>query len=168
MNLLVILFALLVGATVQSVLPSPGWLGHAPFPVLLGLVLYYALLGTRGQMLWAALLAGLVSDALELVPLGYTAFAYVLAGLVARHFREVVMARQWTTHVLFGAAAHAATTAICFALLLQSDRPALSWLAGAWRIAGALVTGSLAVPFVCGLLLKLERTLGHRPREETA
>ena len=167
MSLLVLTFALLVGAVLQSVLPSPGWLGHAPFPMLLGLVLYYALLGTRSQTLWAALLAGLVSDALELVPLGYTAFAYLLAGLAARHFREVVMARQWTTHLLFGAAAHAGTTALCFVLLLQSDRPALSWATGLGRTAGALVTGSLAVPLVCGLLLKLERTLGHRPREES-
>ncbi len=164
----VLCFSLLVGAVLQSLLPSPGWLGHAPFPVLLGLVLYHALLGTRAQAIAAALLAGLVTDALALVPLGYTSFAYLLAGWAARHFREVVMARQWTTHVLFGAGAHALTTAVCFILLLQSDRPALGWLSGLFRVAGAVVTGAVAVPLVCGLLLKLDYTLGHRRREDAA
>jgi rod shape-determining protein MreD len=167
MSALVLVFSLLVGAVLQSVLPSLGWLGHAPFPILLGLVIYYALLGTSRQTLTAAILAGLVSDALALVPLGYTSFSYLLAGLAVRHFREVVMARQWSTHALFGGVAHAATTLLCFVLLLQSDRPALSLGTGLGRVAGALVTGCLAVPIVCTLLLSLEQTLGHRPLEES-
>lgn len=167
MSALVLIFSILVGAVLQSVLPSPGWLGHAPFPVLIGLVTYYALLGSLRQTLTAAILAGLVSDALALVPLGFTSFTYLLAGPAMRHFRDVVMARQWSTHALFGAVAHAATTLLCFLLLLQSDRPALSLGTGLARMTGALVTGGIAVPLVCALLLSLEQTLGHRPLEES-
>ena len=60
MTALLMWFVVVFGAVVQAALPAPAWLGQAQGPVLLGIVLYYGLAHSRGLMLQAAVVAGLL------------------------------------------------------------------------------------------------------------
>lgn len=161
MTALVMLFAVVVGAVLQAFLPAFPWLGYAQIPILPGVVIYYALVGDRATMISAAVLSGLVEDTLGLMPLGYLSFCYCVAGLVCQGFRDVVIARQWTTHVFFGAAVYFGITLTCFLLLAKDNLVHVDLWRVALRLMGSLITGAVAVPLVFNLLQRLDKSLGN-------
>lgn len=160
MNQLSIVFSLLVAALVQAVVPTTGWTGWAPAPVMCGLVVYYALVRPRGQVLEVALLAGLVEDGLSQTPLGTSSFAYAVAGLVIERYREDVVVRQWTTHIVFGALTNLAVTVFALAMLLKDGLIEPPALHAALRLAGAFILGGAVTPIVFQLMEGLDDTLG--------
>jgi len=167
MRLLVLLFALLTGVVLQAVLPPAWpWLGAAPAPILLGVVLYAALAHGQVCLLGCALAAGLLQDALGQAPLGYSAFAFCLAGLAAQHFRDEVFQHAGVTQAVFGAAAGALVTLVLYGLLSKDGSISLPPLRAAQQVAGAALLGALATPVECWLLTHLEFRLGSRVREE--
>ena len=114
---LLMFMAVIVGAVAQAVFPTFRWLGQANAPILLGLVLYYALAHSRGTMLQAAIFAGLLQDALGTIPLGYSSFCFCIVALVVSKFKDMVFAHKLVTHMLFGALASGAVTLALYGLL---------------------------------------------------
>ena len=161
-----IFFAVVVAAGLQSLLAFPLWLGHAPMPLLAGVVVYYALTRDTATLVGAALLAGLAQDTLALTPLGYTAFAYVVAALLIQQSRDVVVASQWTTHVLFGALTAAGSSLAVFLLLAKDGAVQVPWWFLVLRVLGGLATGAVTGPLAFAALAALERSQGRPLREE--
>lgn len=166
MSFLVMLFAVTVGAAIQAAVPALAWAGYSPLPVLLGIVLYYALLRDRVLMVTCAIVAGLLEDSLSLSPLGFTSFAYCLAGWIAHSFRDTVLVRQATTHVLFGAAANAGTTVLLFLLLFKDGlvRIGLFWFMA--KLVGTLALGGLVAPLAVLLMTRFDHMLGNLEESE--
>ena len=163
MKLLVMLLALVTGATLQALLPAWAWLGGAQPPVLLALVLFYAWTGSRAAMLCCAFAAGLLQDALGQVPLGYSCLCFVLAGLWAQRHRDDVDEEALLSQVLFGGLAAALVTLLLYALLRHAGAISLS-LGGALRkTLGTALLGAVLTPVMFRVAMDIERRLGERP-----
>jgi rod shape-determining protein MreD len=72
MNWFLMIIVVLVSAALQVMIPAVVTLGHAKCPILLSVVLYYALHQDSTEMFVAAFLAGLVQDLLSIPPPGYS------------------------------------------------------------------------------------------------
>ena len=163
MKLLVMLIALVTAAAAQALLPAWAWLGGAQAPVLLALVLFYALNYSRRWMLWCAFAAGLLQDALGQVPLGFSCLCFALAGLWAQRHRDDVDEQAIISQVIFGGIAAAMVTLLLYFLLRHADAISLP-LAGALRkIIGTVLLAAVLTPVVFRVAIGLERSLGERP-----
>lgn len=159
-------FALICGAVLQALIPTWRGMGQAHAPLLLGIVLYYALSPSRGLRWQAAVLGGLLQDAMGQIPLGYSSFGFCLAVLVVLRFREVVFERNVLLHALIGALASGGVT-LMLGLLLAHDR-AIGLMPG-WafrKLLGALLLGAVVVPAVYRLLESADEMLGNAPLED--
>jgi hypothetical protein len=103
-----------------------GWLGYAHAPLLLGLVLYYALTHDLFFLLTACFLAGILQDSLGLIPLGYSAFCFCVVGLVVIRSRELMFVRQWTTHLALGAVSAAGVSLALSLMLVLNDQVSMT------------------------------------------
>ena len=160
MTLLVMLFSLVIGAVAQALLPTWAWLGSAKAPVLLGIVLYYAFTRERNLMLFAAVLAGVLQDALGMIPLGYSSCCFCLVGLIVNRFRGSVFIFRGVTHCVVGGLASGLVTG-CLALLLWKNR--LIDFSAAWtfhKLLGAMALGAVVAPAVFRLIENLDIRLG--------
>jgi rod shape-determining protein MreD len=155
--------ALAAAALVQMAVPPVALLGLAKVPVLLGVALYYALTRPAGVALGAAFLAGLLQDALSPVPLGHSAFCFVLAAALAGRFRRTVLADAAVTAALFGALAAAATTLASYGLLARAGLT--SWPAGRLLVKGlgTGMLGALVTPAVFAAVRRLDGRVGLAP-----
>jgi rod shape-determining protein MreD len=167
MTQLAIAFALMLASVLQAMLPTTLWTGWAPAPIMAGLVIYFALLRPRAIALEVALLAGLLEDSLGQMPLGYSSFCYAVAALIVEHFRETVIVRQWTTHVMFGALVSLGVTAFTFALLAKDSLIAPDLGHVLLRLVGAFLLGGVAAPLAFAGMEALDRTLGNIEVGET-
>lgn len=166
MNYFVMAFAMFLGAVLQASLPALGWMAHARIPFMVGIVVYYALLHTRGTMLVAAFAAGLLDDSLGLMPLGYSTFAYIVVGLACQSYRDVVIPRQWTTQAVFGASANAGALFLNFALLAKDDLISVGFLNFLLRLIVAAISGFIAIPLIFMFIDWLNRNVGITEWEE--
>jgi rod shape-determining protein MreD len=152
----------------QSLAPPVEWLGHAKAPCLLAVPVYYALARPRRLMLAAAVGAGLMQDALSMLPLGCSVLCFSAAGLLIHRFRETIAADSLLLASLLGLAAAGAVTLATGGILLLDEesgfafRPA--WLA--IRVLGAAVLGAAAVPILVRGIGVLEQLVGLVPRPE--
>ena len=160
MTLLMLLFWLIVGGTLQAAVPAWRHMGQPAFPILLGVVLYAALNKKARYFVAAAILAGLVEDALSLAPLGYSSCAHLAAGTLAVLLRkDFFAARAFTTSWLAALCAAVATGTL--ALMLRSKGlVALSGREMLWRMTGSAVLAAALIPLLFGLMRGLERRLG--------
>jgi rod shape-determining protein MreD len=163
MTLLVMCLALLTGAALQALLPSWTWLGGAQPPLLLALVLFYALAHTRGWMLLCALGAGLLQDALCQVPLGFSSFCFGLTGLATLRYREQVEESAWTTQVVLGGLAAAAVNLALYVLLRNAEAISVPVGLALRKTFGSAVLGAALTPLAFRVVIGLERQLGERP-----
>lgn len=160
MNVLALIFALLVAALVQALLPATRWTGYAPVPVMASLVVYYALLRSRPMLLAAAVGAGLVQDSLGQMPLGYSVFCYCVAVLIIEHYRDSLLVRQWSTHVTLGLLVNLGVTLATLLLLAKDGLIVPDLLHTILRLGGAMLLGAATAPFIYALLEQLDQTLG--------
>ncbi len=168
MKVLALLFALITAALLQALLPAARWTGYAPAPMLVSLVVYYALLRPRFVLLAAAVGAGLVEDSLGQMPLGYSVFCYGVAGLVVEHYRDSLLVRQASTHVMVGAMVNLGVTLAVMLLLAKDGLIVPDLLHTVLRLVGALLLGGVTAPLVFWALAGLEQTLGLGEVEEEA
>jgi len=166
MKILLMLLALVAAAILQAVFPTWRWTGQATAPILLGVVMYYALSHSRATMLQAAILAGLLQDALGMIPLGYSSFCFCMVGLGVSKFKDMVFVHELVTHMIFGGLASGLVTLGLYMLLSKDDlvtlRPAWAFL----KITGSLLLGALIVPLECEVLTSLDRMMGTVGTEE--
>jgi rod shape-determining protein MreD len=163
---LVMMVGLVLCAMGQALLPAWTWMGQAKAPLLLGAVLYYAFNHNPRYMWQAALLAGLLQDALGRIPLGYSSFCFGLAGLVASRFRDLVFAQAGITHLLSGAVAGLGVT-LLLALLLAA--PAAELFQAGWIVrksVGVTLLSALVVPVVFQMMRQLDQLVGNLPTRE--
>lgn len=159
----VILAVLLVMAGLsQDLIPGPLVLGQVKAPMLLALVLYYALAHSRTTLLWAAILAGILQDSLSLVPIGYSVLVFCLIGLGARRFRSVLFTRSLATAILVGGiASPLALGSIQLLLKLGEDWSGGSWGGTVMRLVGAAIMGLLTTPLVWGIARAVDERVGN-------
>lgn len=161
MNALTMLFALVCAALVQALLPAWDWFGQAKAPVLLMLVVYYALTRGRGWMLTAAVGAGLLQDALGIIPLGYSACLFAAIGLFVQRYRDEIFGFGVVTHIVIGGLAAGVVTFL-LALLLVKDGLVVwepAWVLS--KILGAAGLGALSGPLVFRAIEHLDVRLGN-------
>ena len=166
MKLIVMFLALVTGATVQALLPAWAWFGSAQAPVLLALVLFYAFAHERGPMLFCAFVGGLLQDALGQVPLGFSCFAFALAGLWAQRYRDKVDEQAIISQVVFGGSAAVMVTLLLYLLLRHAGAISLPIMPALRKTLGTAVLGAVLTPLMFRMALGLERRLGERPALE--
>ena len=166
MTVLVMFFVIIASAVVQIATPGFAALAGANMPLLLGVVLYYALTRRRGAVLLAAMLAGFVQDSLSPVPFGYSALCFLVAGLLANRFRDEVFSESFFTSAVFGAAAAAGVTLVMGLLLLRegliADSPGHILL----KSAGSALLGAVFAPVVFWIARGLDRMVGNMPARQ--
>jgi len=163
---LVMLFSLVVGAVGQSLWPTWAWLGQARVPLLLGLVLYYALNHPAHVMLVAALMAGVFHDAMSQIPLGYSSLWFCLAGWIASRSKGTVLTDSALTQFMFGGLASAFFSLGSFVMLARTGRMGPGVGMVALKVLGSGLLGFIVVPLVCWAIARLERCLGAVERKE--
>lgn len=161
MTYAVMLLVMTAAAIFQALSPQIALFGQTPFPVLFGVVTYYALTRERNLLLLSAVVAGLVQDSLSMMPLGYSSFAFVAVGWVINRIRNLLFVRATITHVLCGAVGHLAVTLLLFLLLAAAGYTRLvpGWVAA--RCFGAICLGAVTVPLVFRLTAGLDRRVGN-------
>lgn len=158
---LVMALVFLVCAVLQTLVPPLAWLGLAKPPLLLSVVLYYAL--TRGgwAAMLAALLGGLLTDALSAVPLGYSSTCYLLVVWMVSRFRDVVLTESPVTQAFFGVVMSAAVTFCLYLLLAREHLVAVSWTRALLKIMGTALLALAVTPLVCRATWRLDRMVGN-------
>jgi len=168
MSLPLITFLLLAGASVQTILAGPAFLGLAEWPVLTALVLCVSLRCVRSRVLYASLLAGVLNDAFCPAPLGVSLPFFVLLALGVYAIREEVFGDQIITYVILGLLAglsHVLYFTVVFAA--TGLRPFGAGLLMA-RLFGGLLLGALTTPLIFLLIgiLQSKQTRKSRWIEE--
>jgi len=159
-TLLMLLFWLIAGGTLQMLVPAWRHMGQPAFPFLLGVVLYAAVKKKARYFVLTALLAGVLEDSLSLAPLGYSACAFLFAGGIALLLRRDFFADKARIVMVFGAAGSATATGVMALLLRMNGLVDLSRGDIGRRMAGAGILGAVLMPILFGLMRGLERRLG--------
>ncbi|MDD4871283.1 MAG: rod shape-determining protein MreD [Kiritimatiellae bacterium] len=167
MTWLMMIFILVVGAVIQTVIPSSGILGGAKLPILLAIVLYYALTRNMVVTLVAAFVAGFLHDVLSQIPLGHSVFCFCFAGWLASFFRNMVLVDSIFTTIIFGGSTNVLVTMFFFMMLAQDDFVFYSYKWILLKIAGALVLGMVCAPVIFYLAGWLEKLVGNVEMEQS-
>jgi len=150
----------LLGATLaQAMLPAWALFGQARFPVLLGLVLYYALNHKLWMVMIVAFIAGILQDGLSLVPLGYSAFLFCVVASVAGRYRRLVLSEALVTAAFFGGIASLIVTLLHFLILNGNGSIVCSRGLALFRVLGSGALGAFTVPAVFLIMTHLHRAL---------
>lgn len=160
-------FILIGGAVVQTVVPSCGLLGGAKLPVLLAAVLYYALTRSTTVALASAFVAGFLHDVLSQVPLGHSVFCFCIAGWLAGYFRNVVLPDSIFTTLIFGGIVNVVVTLFFYLMLAQNNLIHFSYGLIGLRLAGSLALGMICTPVVFHLAGRLDRLVGNVEMEHS-
>ena len=121
-------------------------------------------------MLAAALLGGVISDSIHLLPLGYSALCLSLIGILVSRHRAILFGRRWITGAVLGALAAIAMTLGLYGLLCLSNS-SIQQMSIAWitmKILGTGVYALLLVPVVFYLMERLDCLVGNMNRETSA
>ena len=170
MNLVIMAVALLIGAVVQHVLPGLTLLGQAKAPLVLSVVLYYALHRSLALLVTAAIAGGLLCDSLEALPLGYSTTVFCMLGIIAWLCRDVVFSARGVTHMVFGLLGGLGLTLGLYGLLLFSDESLreTAWLWIALKAIGTALLGMILAPVVFAILERLDRLTGNIVTESSS
>lgn len=160
MSGVIMVMLVVLAAVAQPGLGLPAWAGQAGAPLLLCVVLYYALNRSMVQALVAALAAGVAQDTLSELPLGYSCVAFAVAAGSAGRFRELISRGQFMPLALIGAAASfGVALALGLAAASAGPRPWPAWLS-VWRALWAGALGFPAFPILFAVVSWLERRVG--------
>lgn len=161
------IFLLVVGGLLQSLMPALAWLGLSKPPFLLAVVIYFALMHSRGMALTAALLAGIIQDSLSLFPVGYSSLCFVVFAVILCRYRENLFRDSPFTVGVAGALLAALVT-LCLYLMLRVNSLVVStppsWIL--LKMGGNALLGLFTVPAAWWLAASLEALLGVEAGEE--
>ena len=167
MTWIIMVFILIAGAVVQTVVPSCGLLGGAKLPVILAVVLYYSLTRSAAVALAAAFIAGFLHDVMSQVPLGHSVFCFCISGWLAGYFRNMVLPDSIFTTIIFGGIVNVVVTMFFYLMLAQDDMIHFSYGLIGLRLGGSLVLGMVCTPVVFHLASWLDRLVGNVEREHS-
>jgi rod shape-determining protein MreD len=160
MRLLSLTVVLLSGGVLQAVLPTWAVAGQMPVPVLPALVVYYALTRNRAAAFWIAVSAGLVQDALGIVPLGFSSCCFAVAALLLNRYREEVFEWEDLTHMILGGVTVGGVTLALGVLLGAAADMHLPAGRIVLKTFGAAALGVATTPLVCRGVHHLDVMLG--------
>jgi len=160
MTFISMIFLLMIGSAIQSLVPSLAWTGYASFPVLGSLVLYYALYRGGAVALMMAILAGLFQDSISLIPLGYSSFAFAVCALLIDHYRDLIMLNSAFTHMVLTALMNGVVHVLLMVLMLGDGVIEWSTFWLLLKIPGSILLGLLIGPWTIGAAQLLEEKLG--------
>ncbi len=155
--------ALFVGIIAENVIPSCVFLGQAKIPVLMSIVIYYAMNRSAGLMLIAAMVGGILHDSLSAFPLGYSSLCFCVIGVVVKRYRNIVFNRKWITYMFFGALSGIALSAALYVLLAMT-KPCVRE-ASVFRVilqtAWVGIFGMVLTPPVFGVMRQFDLLVGN-------
>lgn len=157
---LLILFWLMVAGTLQALVPTWAHLGEPAFPILLGVVLYVATHKKARHFIWVALAAGVLADAMSLVPFGVSSLSFLASATVAMVLREDFYPDRALVAMVLGALCTAVSTLALGLLLRIKGMTTLAAGDILVRMGGSAVLGAVIMPLLFGLLRAMERRLG--------
>ena len=163
MRALLFLLVSILAAALQATIAPSRWMGYAPVPCMLGVVVFYALMRPRNAMLQAAILIGLLGDSIGRMPLGCTAFLFAACGLVISRYRGTMAINQWTTHLFLGGCAGLVSTLGAFTILSAMGSIEMSWPWCLFRMAGGTILGAIVTVLVVSFMCRMDRLLGFAP-----
>ena len=164
----IIMICLMVGgAVVQTVIPSSVVISGAKLPVLLSVVLYYALTRSVTTALVAAFLAGFLHDVLSQIPLGNSVFCFCVTGWLAGYFRNMVQPDLIMVNMFFGGITNVLVTVFFYLMLAQAGLIQYSWGWIVLRLFGALLLGMICTPLVFHLAGWIDRLVGNVEMEQS-
>ncbi len=162
---LALLLKLAAAGALQAVMPTAPWLGGMRAPLLLAIALHYSLTRDRGFALFAAILAGLLQDALGRTPLGVSSFVFGGAMLMVGRFRADLFRSASVTQATLGALTGAGVTLALWMLLALAGWVRLSAGQGIIRVLGVAVMGALTAPLAIRVAERLDEALGLIPAD---
>lgn len=160
MAFLLMVFWLLVAGTVQALIPTWAHLGEPAFPVLLGVVLYVATHKKASHFVWVALTAGVLADAMSLVPFGVSSLSFLASATVAMVLRDDFYPDRALVAMVLGALCTAVSTLVLGLLLRMWGLTTLDARGLLRRMGGSAVLGAVIMPLLFALLRAMERRLG--------
>ncbi len=162
MNLVIMVSALLIGAVTQHVLPGLLLLGQAKAPLVLCIVLYYAIHRSLALLLASAIAGGMLCDSLEALPTGYSVVVFCVLGTITWLCRNAVFSAR-ATHMALGLLAGLGLTLGLYGLLLISaeNLRQVSWLWIISKAIGTAVLGMIVAPIIFAILEWLDRLTGN-------
>lgn len=163
MNLIVLVVSVIACALCQALLPPWEFLGNAKPPILLGAVMYYALARPRGLAVTAAILAGLLQDALDQIPLGFSVWTFVVLAILVTHYQNKIFGNHWVTHMMLGALASVGMVLTLYVLLLARGTLERSFGSAFAMALGVMVLGLFFIPMVFLLMERLDHRMGNLP-----
>ena len=162
MTYAVMIFVLAISAVIQTMLPDYAISGHAKFPLLLAVALYYALHRNMRVAIISAFLAGFLQDVLSpVVPLGYSVLCFCAAGLIVGRLRNFVLSESIATSIFFGFITGAAVTLGMYILLIIKGLIALSVAQVALKIIFTGIFGMFCAPLMFFITRKIECFVGN-------
>ena len=153
-------FAITLAAVLQTEAGAWSYLGEAKPPFLLAVVLYFALMRGNGPAMAAALLAGLVQDALGHGRLGVSMWCFAAVAAFVGQSRDKLFPRRTSTHMLLGAGAGAFVVALSYAFHLMDGTiwwPMRAMLA---KLCGTVLLALAVVPLTFRAIDLLDNWLG--------
>ncbi len=169
-NFVIMFLAILVGAVTQQVFPGLPLLGQAKAPLVLSVVLYYALHRSLALLLTAGICGGLLCDSIENLPMGYSSAIFCLLGIAAWFYRDMFFSARGVTHMVFGLLSGLGLTLGLYGLLICSDE-SLREAAPVWialKTIGTALLGMVLAPVVFAVLELLDRLTGNITVEYSA
>ncbi len=165
---LLMALSLLMGTLLQAHLPGISLLGGIRWPILISIVLYYALnhRGVAGAL--CALGAGLLMDCLSFVPIGFSVLFFCLAAWLSDRCRQWVLPDAVVTSMFFGGLSNLLYAMFLYILLLRNGTHYGLILTGILRIFGSGLLGALTAPVVFFVLSRLHKSLDLGDKEENA
>lgn len=157
-------FNLVIAAVLQAVWPLWDAAAQAKMPILIALVIYYALNFSTTRSILVALLAGFLHDASSLIPFGLSSSAFCVVAFTLSRYRDEMYITHAVTQAFCGLAAVVFVTLFLFVGLRSAG---LIELPARWlllKCAGTGVLGMLATPVVCALARALDERLGNVER----
>ena len=164
MSTLWITLLLLMGASLQMLLPRWTLLGSMEWPLLTGLILCFSFRVKRPQLVYSILLAGFLYDSFSPAPLGISIPFFMLVGFGSYMLREEIFGDQLITYLILGLLA-VSFKGIYFSIVfsLLGLRPLYAetlWI----RLGGGFLLGSFITPLIYFLVFGLKRNLSSRRR----
>ncbi len=169
MNFIILTIALIIGVILEQAIPGLTILGQAKPPVLLSIVIYYALNRSGTLCLAAALLGGVLSDSLSAMSVFHTPLVYTAIGITVHAHRDLVFRDKHITHMFFGATGSAACVLVSYSMLL-CVQPSIREISPLWagmKTLGAACWGLLTTPLICAGLALLDKESGNTIWEPT-
>lgn len=148
MKWLVMVILVVLASSFQAVIPAIRIAGEAKLPILLGVVIYYALAGNTVHMVVSCFVAGFLQDALSYIPLGYSSLLFLLIGFIASRFKRFIRKESLLPPLILGGLSSVLITVVTYILLRRRNLIVAMPIGVFFKSIGTGIIGALITPLV--------------------